>query len=299
MPSHRVHPLRPPEPGLTARLAVAAALVVAGAGQARGEERVTRIGVVTATRINLTSGEADALSAGLGDELRHALVVDVIAGADARHRLPAGGVADLCVVERACVRDVAARLNADELLFLIMVKAGKQVRIDVAWFDASGSRSASRASLVIDVGRSPRSVFAANATRLLPGAPHRPSTAEPAAVVALTPAVVALPPPRATTGFWIAGATAVAALGGGIGFGIAAKRAEDDLDAGDCDQVACPQERVDALKRHMVTADVLFGAAAASAVVAAVLYWRSDGPAKAGVTVTGNGGAAVTVGGRF
>src|SRR5690606_11658628 len=112
--------------------ALALSLLVGAAG-ARAEDRVTRLGVVVAVQVNMTAEEAEALGAAVGEGLREALVIDVVAGGHAARRLPEGGVGELCVARPDCVRDVAARLGADQLLFLVAVKLGSRVQIEPTW----------------------------------------------------------------------------------------------------------------------------------------------------------------------
>jgi hypothetical protein len=101
---------------------------------------------------------------------------------------------------------------------------------------------------------------------------------------------------------WIAGGVAVAALAGGIGFGLAARSAEGDLEDRDCGSgtpQACPDSDVDSLERKALLADVFYGTAlvAAGAAVFIQLKWgtRTE-PTPISVTPTSDGaGAALTV----
>ena len=94
---------------LRATVALGVALVaLAIAGDARAD--TSRVGLVVATRVNLSEAEADTLATRLADAMRKQLEVDVVAGADARRRLPPTGIADDCVARQDCMRDVASRL---------------------------------------------------------------------------------------------------------------------------------------------------------------------------------------------
>ncbi|HLU65018.1 MAG TPA: hypothetical protein VKZ63_02005, partial [Kofleriaceae bacterium] len=105
-------------------------------------------------------------------------------------------------------------------------------------------------------------------------------------------------------GTWIAGGVAVAALAGGVGFGLAARSAESDLEKDGCGtRVTCDEGRIDSLETRMLAADVLYGVAAVSAAAAVVIQWRlggADEPAPPPVAVTaGPRSIGLAVGGRF
>lgn len=275
----------------------ALALVAASvAGEASARAEALRIGVVVATRVNVTEGEADALGSALGDALRDQLTVDVVAGSESRRRLPSGGMPEDCVAKAACVQDVAERLGADELLFLVVVRLGQRVQIDSTWARPRTQQIASRAALVIEDGEeSAPEVFAGAARRLFPEAPVR-----------LMNAGVAVEPRsrgrHITRGVTIAGAASLAALAGGIGLALAARNDYDELEADGCAQRACAGvgDRVDTMENKALAADILFGASAVAAGVAAVLYLGSGGSERAPVSVGADShGAHVWLGGEF
>ncbi|HEU5057328.1 MAG TPA: hypothetical protein VFU21_12415 [Kofleriaceae bacterium] len=277
-----------------AAIPVLAAATLAGVTSARAEG--LRIGVVVATRVNVTEGEADALGSALADALRDQLVVDVVAGAESRRRLPAGGMPEDCVAQPSCVRDVAERLGADELLFLVVVRLGPRVQIDPTWARPRTEQVASRAAIVIEDGKQGApDLFAGRARRLFPEAPVRlvnaPLTGERGSRGR-----------RITRGAGIAGAVSLAALAGGIGLALAARSDYDELEADGCDRSACPgvDDRVDSMEDKALAADVLFGASAVAAGVAVILYLGSGSGEEAPVRVGADShGAHVWLGGRF
>jgi hypothetical protein len=278
---------------IIAALALVAAAV---AGEASARAEALRIGVVVATRVNVTEGEADALGSTLGDALRDQLTVDVVSGAESRRRLPSGGMPEDCVAKAACVQEVAERLGADELLFLVVVRLGQRVQIDSTWARPRTQQIASRAALVIEDGEeSAPKVFAGAARRLFPEAPVR-----------LMNAGIAVEPRsrgrHITRGVAIAGAASLAALAGGIGLALAARNDYDELEADGCAQRECAGvgDRVDTMENKALAADVLFGASAVAAGVAAVLYLGSGGSERGPVSVGADShGAHVWLGGEF
>ncbi|HUS63883.1 MAG TPA: hypothetical protein VMZ28_05030 [Kofleriaceae bacterium] len=306
-------------PRARAPMIAAAVLLLAAAPRVARADDVPRVGVVVAVHVNLNADEASALGGALGVVLREVLVVDVVAGDEAQRRLPEGGVEELCLTRPECVRDIAARLNADQLLFLVAVRLGTRVQIDPTWTNADGSQTVSRDAIVFEKDRPPRDQFMEAAAKLLPDARRRPPgqpvpppdtrTADAGGSAAVD-ATLASPPvegergflARIHTGTWIAGGVAVVALGGGIAFGLSARSADHDLDQRGCDTMACDPDDVDALERKMLLADVLYGTAvvAAGAAVAIQLVWggRDDEPPPVAVT-GGQGGAGVAYTTRF
>ena len=301
------------------RAGVAAALVLLAAAPAAAQvERVARVGVVVAVHVNMSEDEAQALGGQIGDGLRDALVVDVVAGAQAARRLPPRGVGELCVARPECVKDTAARLDTDQLLFLVVVRLGKRVQVEPTWTDATGGQSASRDTIVLEGDASPREVFAGAATRLLPGIAVRTQSA--AATEPVPPSGATEPPPtggadvvapapapaprrRIHLGTWIAGGVAVAALAGGIGFGLAAKSADSDLEDRGCGETVACDDDADSLEKKALLADVFYGTAVVAAGAAVFIQLRWGGraePAPVSLAPTSDGaGAALRVGGVF
>lgn len=280
---------------LASSLLVTAALA-AGAAPARAEDSL-RVGVVVATRVNVTEGEADALAGELGDALRDQLAADVVAGPDARRRLPPAGLEEDCVARAACVDDVGARLEADELLFLVVVRIGPRLQIDSTWARPRTDEVASRAAIVIEDGQQAAgTVFARAARRLLPQVPVRGVSAAPPSAPVVTRER------RLTRGVAVAGAVSLAALAGGIGLAVAARSDYDDLEADGCDQMRCEgvDDRIDSMENKALAADVLFGASAIAAGVAVFLYLGSGGDEEPPVRIGADPhGAHVWLGGRF
>jgi hypothetical protein len=94
----------------------------------------------------------------------------------------------------------------------------------------------------------------------------------------------------------------VAALAGGIGLALSARSDYSDLDSDGCDQMPCTgvDDRVDAMEKKALAADILFGASAVAAGVAVFLYLGSAGAERAPVTVGADShGAQVWLGGQF
>jgi hypothetical protein len=290
-------------PGL--HQALIAAVAIASAAPRARADRLPRLGVAVSTEVNVAPAEAQALSEALGRALHRKLMVDVIAGAEAARRLPDDGVADRCVVDKACIADIAQRLSADQLLFLVVVKVGSRIQVDSTWADPATGRTVSRPAVVIEGGQGAEARFAEAASNLMPDAALRP---EPPVASAGPPAPPDGPatitrerPRRMTTPAWIVAGVGGAALAGAVTFTLLTREDYQDCDA----RRDCSDSQLAAIDRKALTADVLWGAAAVSAAAAGVLYWMSGGQLEevpAGTSLRlgpGPGTIGLAVGGRL
>lgn len=264
-----------------------------------------RIGVVVTTRVNVPDSESDEVSQSLADHMQEQLDVEAVGGIFVRRRLPPGGVKDDCVARRKCVSDLATRLDADQLVFLFMVRVGSRLQIDSTWVDVRTRATVSRPALVVEQGGPPMGeVLAAAPRRLLPNATVRVAAAPaPAPTLVVTPVKPVVRGRHITTPAVIAGAVAGLALIGGVGLALSARNDFAEMEREDCDIRVCPDidDRVQRMENKALAADILFGAAAAAAVTGAILYATSGGTEQAPpveVGTTGDG-AVVSVGGRF
>lgn len=261
MPHHRV---------LAVAVALLALTATATASAAEPEARASRVGVVVSTRVNVTVDEADALADKLGAALRKQLIVDPIAGPEVTRRLAELKMPEDCVAQPDCVSEVARRLDADELLFLVVVRVGTTVQIDSTWVQVASGRAVSRDAIIIQGDDPPEPVLAGAAQMLLPAAPRR----EPVAAGG-----GGARGKHMTRGAWIAAGIGAAALIGGGVFGVAAVQDSNELEHDMCDVSAeppCSPARVDALETKMLVADSLFAVAAVAGGTALWLYLRSD-----------------------
>jgi hypothetical protein len=94
---------------------------------------------------------------------------------------------------------------------------------------------------------------------------------------------------------------AVVALGAGIGFATAARADYNELEQDGCARATCAaaRRRVDQMERRALTADILFGTAAAAAITGAILYLTSGGESESrwsAGAMPGRGGALLSFG---
>lgn len=254
-----------------------------------------RVAVVPGIAVNVESARVDALSQDIADALAGELEVEAIGGLEVRRKLPAEGIPLDCVNTPACVADVAKRLDANQLLFVVMVNTGANgaIQIDTTWADPSTDRRATRRPIDIAVVDQARDKFAASATLLLPDARPR-KKAEPRGPGfdgRMSDAV----PRHFTKPALIAGGVAVVGLGLGIGFGVQARGKYND-----CELAGCTQSSKDGIRTRSLVADVGFGLAIAGAITSGILYATSGKESQlvVGPSSTGSG-LSFVASGRF
>ena len=289
-------------------VALVAATFLAWPARARADERVPRVAVVVTVQVNVSDLEATLLAERLGDALQDKLYVDVIAGRDVTRRLADFRMPEDCVAQPECVKKVGERLDADQIIFLVIVRVGKQFQIDPTWAEVATGTTRAREAIALDESEAlPERVFRPRASKLLPDAKVRKE--------ASTTVIIGGGEPKGrhlTTGVWIAGGISAAALLGGAIFGLEALSTSSSLQDDGCDKMACDDatSRADRMETQMTYADVLFGTALVAGGVATYLYFTSASketpepaaapePAPVGVSVVPGGGMVLNLAGRF
>src|SRR5262249_45769002 len=160
-----------------------------------------------------------------------------------------------CITKPACISDVARRLGAAQLLFIVVVDtgAGGAVQIDSTWVEPASGRSATRPAIDLAPGTDAKARFVSAARGLFPDAPVRP---KPRGVNGKMTEVV---PRHFTPAAMITTGVAVAGLGLGLGFGLAARSEYKSCDR-DPAPVGC-DEKHDSIRKRALIADVGFGVA--------------------------------------
>jgi hypothetical protein len=271
------------------RLAAALLVIAAVAGGAAAAPH--RVAVIPSVEVNVDAQRAEALTGTLAEALREKLEIDALGGADVSRRLPASGLPEDCVAAPACIAEIGARLEADQLLFLVIVQVGHTIQIDSTWAEVATGKTIARPMVKLDDDARAGKVFGAAASSLLPDAPVRPIKT----VVITQPGGGETTTPRhLTTLTWVTGGAAVIGLSAAIGLGLSTRSSFDRCDSY---QFACSDDEIASVHRRAILADLSGALGIAAGVATAVQYWRSGGETIA-VTPT-PGGAAVSVGGRF
>jgi hypothetical protein len=272
-------------------------------------EKVRRVGIVVTTKVNVSDAQVSQVSTTLGEIVQARFDADVIAGADAVRRLPPQGVSTRCVADVECRLELGRRLDAEELLLLVMVGAGDGVQIDPTWVDVASGRVNSRPAIEIKAGDDVRAVLERAAPALLPHLRQRSS--EPTPEPREREVVVFTPGGQADTGSqrrftpatWVATGVGAGALIGATVFSLSSRRKFDTLDGDGCRRMPCSKDDIDSLRRDAILADVFFGTAivAAGAVVVLWVTSESDAPAAPSKLSVGPGpgGVGLSLGGTF
>ena len=271
------------------RLALVVLLLVLPRAARAGRVKVA---IVPGTAVNLEITRVDALSQDLADALRTELEVDTIAGLEARRRLPDAGLPPDCVVNEACIADVARRLEAQQLLFVVMIDTGTSgaIQVDTTWVDTVNHKSAARPALQVPSTGDARSRFAASASQFLPDAPVR---AKPTASIGRMSAPIArhfTPASYATAG--------VTAAGVGLGLYMGLRTRSKYADCEDTADRQCTEPQRDSIRNTALIADIGWGVGIAGAVATVVLY-ATSGDAPHLVVEPTAGGVAISAIGSF
>jgi hypothetical protein len=274
-------------------LAVVLALIVAAVPRVASADRV-KVAVVPMIAVNMEAARVDALAQDLAEALRTELVIDAVGGVEVRRRLPAEGLSPGCIASTACIADVAQRLDAQQLLFVVMIDTGASgaIQIDSTWVDPVTHQSAPRPAIDLTTLADATSRFAAAARQLLPDAPVR---AKPKASLGRMSAPV---PRHFGVPSYLTAAGTVIGLGTGISLGLVTRERYKDCEAQGHAGTACTQSRRDSIRRLALIADAGWVMAIGGTIATAVLYATSGESSHVVVEPT-PGGVAVSAVGRF
>ena len=254
-----------------------------------------KVAVVPGIAVNLDAARVDALSQELANALEAELDIDAIGGLEVRRQLPSDGIPPDCIATPACVADVAARVGAPQLLFVVMVDTGTggAIQVDTTWIEPGTGKSASRPAIDIASISDARARFVDAAKLLLPDAPVRPKPKTGGPIGTMAPAV----PRHFTTPAKItAGVTAVG-FGLGIAMGLRARSKYND-----CDDKGflCTDSERDSIRTTSIIADAGYAIGIGCAIATTVLFVTSARDSHLVVTPTPEtGGGAVTYFGSF
>jgi hypothetical protein len=261
------------------------------AAPSEGDAAPRRVAIIPQLAVNVDDRRVDALTEELAETLHQRLVVDAIGGSDVARRLPSDGLPDDCLAQPACVADLGSRLDADELIFVVLVQVGQDIQVDATWIDVASGRSVSRPRLVLDAEARAGTVFGDAATRLLPDAEVRSRT-----VVVSMPTG---PARRMTLPAWITAGASVALIGTSVGFALSTRSSYNRCERSD----RCDSDELDTIETRALTADVAAGLAVGAAIATGVLWYFSGGDepeATRGLGVeAAPGSASLIYGGRF
>jgi hypothetical protein len=261
--------------------ALASAWLLCG-GAARADQP-HRVGVLVGVRVNVSEPRAAAVRDAFERALERELAVAIVAGRGgaASRDLPRG-----CATDPVCLSGLAARIEVEELLFLVVIGAGDRVRVELSRRHPVTGEVSHPPALILD--RDPERMdgqIAAVARQLLPDAEPRPTAAPPPPPrpVRHEPPEIDRTPPVAGDGSGkrmaglVIAAAGFALVGGGVYFALEARSAADQLEdrhpPGNPGTWSAEDEALeDAHRRDRTWAAVLGIAGAAAVVTGATVY---------------------------
>lgn len=255
-----------------------------------------KVAVIPGIAVNLDAARVDALSQDLADALATELDIEATGGLEVRRQLPADGIPPDCVANPACITDVATRVGANQLLFVVMVDTGTggAIQVDSTWVEPATGTSISRPAIDIASLTDAKSRFVSAARQLLPDAPVRPKptldTQGP------TPTMTPEVPRHLTLPAKITGGVAVAGLGLGIALGLSTR---SKFNACEANPAECSTSERDSIRTRGVVADIGWGLALTGAIATAVLYATSGTESRIVVTPSPEGGGTASLVRRF
>jgi hypothetical protein len=267
--------------------------LLAISGRAEADSAPIKVAVIPGIAVNVDSTRVDALGQDLADALAAELLVEAVGGLEVRRQLPVDGLPPDCIAKPECIADTARRVGASQLLFIVVVDtgAGGAIQIDSTWIDVATGKSGPRPPIALSPGADPRSRFVSAARGLFPDAPVRPKARSVESK--MSPAV----PRHYTTAAKITTGLAVAGLGLGVGFGLAARSQYNDCDVEPMAPVGC-DDKHDTIRRRALIADIGYGVAVSGTVVTILLIATSGKEPRLIVEPTPQG-LAVSTFGRF
>jgi|GEM_PF-1258107 len=260
-------------------------------------ERI-KVAIIPGIAVNLDAARVDALSQDLADALTSELDVDAVGGLEVRRSLPADGIPPDCVATPACFNDVAQRVGANQLLFVVMVDTGSggAIQIDSTWVQPWTTKSASRPAIDIASLTEAKSRFISAAPSLLPDAPRRTKPVIGGPDTGPKTRMSDEVPRHFTTPAKITAGVAVAGLGVGIAFGLITRSKFNSCESSPVD---CDDGKRDSIRVTGIVADAGYLVAIGGAVATVVLFATSGKESQLVIAPITDGGGMASWSGRF
>lgn len=275
----------------------ALAVLIGTTSMAAAQPKI-KVAIIPGIAVNLDAARVDALSQDLADALATELDVDAVGGLEVRRSLPADGIPPDCVATPACGSDVAQRVGANQLLFVVMVDTGTggAIQIDSTWVEPSTGKSASRPAIDIASLTEAKSRFVSAAPSLLPDAPKRPKPVIQTGPTGPQTTMSDEVPRHFTLPAKITAGATVVGLGVGIAFGLMTR---SKFNSCEDDPQACDDGKRDSIRVTGIVADAGYLVAIGGAVATVVLYATSGKESQLVIAPTADGGGMASWSGRF
>ena len=129
---------------------------------------LTRIALVVHPVVNVSEVDSKKVALELAAAMRQRYEAEILAGDGVRSKLPSK-LAEDCVSDPYCVGQVGDRVGADQLLFLVLVRAGDKIQVDATWAELVSGRTMPRDAFEIGDDSAQRAtVLAEMAPLMLP-----------------------------------------------------------------------------------------------------------------------------------
>ncbi len=147
-----------------------------GLVHAQGDSRDTKIGVTVSAVINAKPQVGPRVGAVLGKALGETLKASILSGPDAQARLPEEARSETCLGEATCLVSAGKALGVDQLLMLIIIGVGDELKIEATWVNVATGETALRPGITTaDSDDALWAAFTSKASELLPGVTTRAS----------------------------------------------------------------------------------------------------------------------------
>ena len=140
-------------------------VMVAIAGPASAAN-LTRVALVVHPVVNVSEVDSKKVALELAAAMRTRYDADILAGDGVRTKLPSK-LAEDCVSDPYCVGQVGDRVGADQLLFLVLVRAGDKIQVDATWAELVSGRTMPRDAFEIGDDSAQRAAIVAEMAPLM------------------------------------------------------------------------------------------------------------------------------------
>lgn len=253
-----------------------------------------KIGVAIGATINASPEVSVAVSEAVGTALQTKLKVSAIGGAQAQSMLPEEAKAETCLGDSACLVQAAKALQVDQLLMLVVVGVGEEIKIEATWVEVATNQTALRPALTLSTDPALMSAeLLTHVSDLLPDAELRkPVVVGADDSVVDTAATTQTQQMRPARGNHLTGLSTGLFIGGGLAL-------TGSLAYGAYRLFKCDGRDCGASKDFNGIADGIGVAGAVSLSIASYLYFTSGEPESPIALQVNDDSFAVSYGGRF
>ncbi len=129
----------------------------------------TRVGIAVSTVVNASPSVGARVSDAMAEALRETLKAELLAGQKAQALLPEEAQSGTCLGDSACLVSAGKAMGVDQLLMLIIVGVGDELKIEATWVNVATGETALRPGITsADDTKALLTAFRVHANALLP-----------------------------------------------------------------------------------------------------------------------------------